>query len=128
MNPVLKTILIIHIIHKITLNITINVTNDSEFDFVLKKYDLVIAVNNNKVSKIKNSNVNEKLKGNGSTSQLNFDVSFNPREFGLADILSQVITTLGKTMLSVTGSLVVQKGVLTIELPLELTYKIEDFI
>ena len=109
------------------LKITLNITNNSEYDFTLKQYDLVIFMNEKKITAIKNSNLNEKLAGDGQTSSISFNVSFNPAQFGLWDILGQLLKTLGKTLVSVKGDIKIQKGILAIDVPLDLTYKLNDF-
>ena len=112
----------------VLLNISLDVTNNSEFEFIIKKYDLAIFINNKKISNIQNSNLDERLKGDGATSRINFDVRFNPLQFGILDVFSQILKTLGQTIVSITGSLVVQKGVLTIDIPMDLTYKLKEFV
>ena len=111
----------------ITLKISLNIINNSEYDFTLKKYDLAVFLNNKKVSSVQNSNVNEKLAGNGAISTISFMASFNPIQFDLLDMLAQLLTTLGKTLVSVKGEIQIQKGILNINLPTDLSYKLEDF-
>lgn len=110
-----------------TLRITISITNNSEYAFTIKKYDLVIFMNEQKVTTIKNSNLDEKLAGNGATSFISFNVAFNPSQFGLWDILGQLLQTFGKTLVSVKGDVQIKKGILTIDMPMDATYSLNEF-
>jgi LEA14-like dessication related protein len=112
----------------IIFEVKLKVTNNSEFAFTLMKYNLGIYINNNKVSDVKNSNVNEVLEGNGSTSEISFDVKFNPKQFGLLDLFRQVLSSLKKTVVGVRGDMKIKKGILNIDIPLDLTYKVDDFV
>jgi len=109
-----------------TLRITINITNNSEYAFTIKKYDLVIFMNENKVTTIGNSNLNTRLAGNGGVSEISFKVSFNPAQFGLWDVLGQLLKTFSNTLVSVKGDVQIQKGILTIDMPMDATYKLKE--
>ena len=62
------------------------ITNNSEINFTLTGYDLDLYVNSKKVSKITNSNLQEKLEGFGNESQIDFNATFSPQQFFETDL------------------------------------------
>ena len=114
---------------KITLQITISVRNESELDFYIKGYDLNVLINNEVVSNVKNSNMNLFLKGMGQSTTITFNADFSPKNYGLLDIVSELITTLGDTLITIRGTAKISKGIFqNWKQPIDETWKLNEFL
>jgi len=107
---------------------TISVENKSSLDFILKSYDLAIFLNNkNRIGQIRNSNVDTLIKAN-ETSYVTFNFDFNPSEFNLIDNLLEVLDTWKSSLITFKGDATIKKGIVNVAIPLNLTYRISDFV
>lgn len=112
-----------------SLRVTLGITNKSAIDFILKKYDLAIFVNNsNRIAQIRQSDIDTLIKGGGQTSYFSFDFDFNAKEFNLTDTITNLLSTGRQTLINFNGTAEVSKGILTFDIPFRLTYRFADFL
>jgi len=112
----------------VTLRITVDIKNNSEIDFTIRKYDLMFIINNSMIGKIRNSNVDTLVKGLGGTSQVTFDFSFNPKEVGIANVLYSLLTRRGTSTFTARGTISVKKGLISVDAPLDVTYSLRELL
>jgi len=114
----------------LTLDISTELTNESEITFTLMGYEIDIFVNGEKVANVKNSNLNEKLKGFGDKSVINFTTTFRGKnEGGLKGILSGVLDNIADTDLQIKGKISVKRGFFEYtNYPVDFSYKLAEFL
>jgi|DEB0MinimDraft_10_1074344.scaffolds.fasta_scaffold43963_3 hypothetical protein len=112
----------------VTLRISVNITNNSEIDFTIRKYDLAFIINNSFIGKIINSNVDTLVKGFGGTSQITFDFSFNPKEVGIANVIYSLLTRRGTSKFTTRGFVSVKKGLISVDAPIDVTYSLRELL
>jgi hypothetical protein len=112
----------------VTLNVSVKVKNNSEQEFIIRKYDFLLLINNSLIGKIQNSNLDTLVKGFGSTSIINFNFSFNPREIGIANILVQLASRQSNSTFTLRGNLSVKKSFITLSTPLDITYSLKELM
>jgi hypothetical protein len=117
------------------LQINTTLTNESEFSFTIRGYDMDIFVNGKKVADVKNKSLDQKIKGFGGTSNISFVTSFNASELGfgkgggLSTLLSGVLDNIANTDLRLKGEISVKRGLFEFSnYPVDFTYKMEDFL
>ncbi len=109
--------------------ITMNVKNCSEIPFTLTGWNFDILVNNEQVSKITDNKQKVSVGANGGVTPLSFIVEFNPKNYGLLDILATLIDTGKGTQITIQGNVSVYSGLfITTKSPVDFTYTFEDFI
>lgn len=112
----------------VTLAITLKVKNNSEQEFVISKYDLMFHINNHFVGSIRNSDVDRLVKGFGGETKITFDFSFNPKDFGLLDVLYTLIRAQSNSGFTIRGNIVVRKGFISITAPIDVTYRLSELL
>lgn len=110
----------------VTLRFNLKVTNNSEQKFTIKRYGFEILFNNKLIGNIDNSNLNTVINPNGGNTNLSFDFSINPSQIGLEDILSGLISNKLNSTLSLKGRVVVKKGFVTLNSPLDVNYSLKE--
>lgn len=108
----------------LTLRFNLKVTNDSEQEFTIKKYDFELLFNNQLIAEIENSNFNTVINSNGGTTIVSFDFSVEPNQIGLSDILSGLLSNRLKSVLSLKGRIVAKKGFITLDSPIDVNYSL----
>ncbi len=114
----------------LTLNISAEVINDSEISFTITGYNIDIIVNGEKVANVVNSNLNQKLKGFGDKSIIDFTTTFRAKkEGGIKGVLSGVLDSIADTDLQMKGNISVKRGIFEYSnYPVDYTYKLADFL
>ena len=88
-----------------------------------------VLVNNEQVSKISDNKQKVSVGANGGVTPLSFIVEFNPKNYGLLDILATLLDTGKGTQITIQGNVSVYSGLLiTTKSPVDFTYTLEDFI
>ncbi len=113
---------------RIKINIGIDVKNDSEQEFTISNYNLNLYLNDNYIGKVNNSNVDVVVKGNGRTSRISFDYEFNPNENGIGQALYQTLANKTGSPLRVLGTVSVKIGMIKLNIPIDYTSKLKDFM
>lgn len=114
--------------NKITFAIKLRVVNKSEQEFIIKKYDLMLWLNNQSIGSVKNSNVDVTLKGFGAETFIEFDYTFNPQQIGILDVLFKLLKDRGNNTLTVRGDLSVRRGYFTFDVPIDFTYTLKELL
>jgi hypothetical protein len=112
----------------VTLRISVDVKNNSEIDFTIRKYDLAFIINNSYIGKIINSNVDTLVKGLGGTSTITFDFSFNPKQVGIANVIYSLLTRRGTSQFTTRGIVSVRKGLISVDAPIDVTYSLRELL
>ena len=108
--------------------ITLLVKNNSEISFTLTGWNFDILINNEQVSKISDTNQKLSVKPNGGTTPVTFIVDFNPKVFGLLDIVAQFLETRKNTKITIDGNVSIYSGLLmTTKSPVNFTFQLKDF-
>ena len=111
------------------VEITMLVKNCSELPLTITGYNLDVLVNNEQVTKIVDSGKSQTLQPNGGVSPITFVASFNPKEYGLLDIIASLIDTGKGTNITIQGNVSLYSGLLiSNKHSVELNFKLEDFI
>ena len=116
------------------LQIQTTLTNQSEFTFTIRGYDFDIYINDKKVAEVKNAKLDQKIKGLGGQSNINFITEVNKEELGigtggLGSLLSGVLDNLGQTDIRFKGNISVKRGLIEFSnYPVDFQYKLEDFL
>ena len=111
------------------LLITLNVVNRSEINFTITGYKLSVLVNEQPVSVVNNKRLNEKVKGLGQLSKINFYATFSPEQVLGSDFLTAILNSLGNTDIRIKGDVATKKWGLPLpKYPLDLSLKLKDFI
>jgi hypothetical protein len=114
--------------NKVTLGLKLRVVNNSEQEFVIKKYDLMLFLNNRMIGNIRNSALDVKLQGFGNETIIPFDFSFNPKEVGIVDVLFQLLTAKLSNTITVRGDISVKRNWLTLKVPVDFTYSLREML
>jgi len=107
--------------------VVMTITNGSEIPFVITGWNIDVSMNNMHVAKIVNNKETFKISANGGTTPVKFIVSFNPKSFGLLDIVASILQK-DRTRISFNGNIKAKSGIYRIKLPIEQSYKLGDFI
>lgn len=113
---------------RVTLGVKLQIKNNSETSFTVKRYDIDIFVNNVLVGNVYDTGVDTSINGHGETSTIAFDFSFSPKQFGLVDFIHQWLKTKSQTTVTYRGKVGVQKGYFTVGVPLDITYTLKELI
>lgn len=109
--------------------ITLLVKNNSEIDFTLRGWNFDILMNNMQVSKITDTNQKISVKANGGITPISFIVEFSPKQFGLLDIVSQLLETRKDTGITIEGNLSISSGfIIANKMPINYSFKLKDFM
>ena len=116
----------------LTLQVSTELTNNSEVAFTIKGYDIDVIVNGIKVARVKNASLNEELRGFGATSTINFITSLSIKESGssLGQILGGVFDgQMADTSIVFKGVVGVKRGIFEFSnYPVDLEWKLGDFL
>ena len=105
------------------------ITNNSEINFTLTGYDLDLYVNGKKVSKITNSNLEEKLEGFGNESAIDFYATFSPQQFFETDLLGGILNLFDRTDIQIVGTASVKKGLFKWnKYPVDISFQLSDVL
>ena len=106
----------------LTLQIFIEVTNNSKLAFEISSYDLEIKINNNeKIGKVLNKEINQKFLGN-SVNNLNFMLEISLVGTNQYQVLSDLLAKGKKSTITLDGHIVIKKGILKFKTPVNLNY------
>jgi len=111
------------------VQIILNVVNNSEIDFTLTGWNFEMLINNELVSLISDNGKKVFVKANGGQTQLSFNASFSPKDYGLIDLLASVIDTGKGTLITLKGNVSVYSGfIVSTKSPVDITWRLEDFL
>lgn len=109
--------------------ITLLVRNDSDIPFTLTGWNFDLLINNEQVSKITDNKKDISVGANGGVTPLTFVADFSPKQFGLLDIVAQLIDTGKNTNITLDGNVSVYSGLLmSNKSPVNITWKLQDFM
>ncbi len=114
----------------LSLDISTEIVNNSEIEFTIKGYDIDVFVNNKKVAKVVNKNLDEKLSGYGSKSIINFTATLGTDDGGrVGNILSGALEVLADINIDFKGKVSVKRGIFEYSnYPVDINYKLQDFL
>jgi LEA14-like dessication related protein len=117
----------------LTLDITTELTNNSEVAFTIRGYDIDVYVNGERVAKVNESGLDQKLKGFGDKSRISFTTTFaglkSYGDGGIKGLLSGVLDNLGDTTISFKGKVSVKRGLFEFsDYPVDLEWKLAEFL
>jgi len=115
------------------LGIKTILTNNSEFTFTIKGYDFDIFINGENVAKVQNAKLNQKIKGLGGQSQIDFVTQVSSGigigSGGLKGLLSGILENLGDTNIQFKGNISVKRGLIEFSnYPVDFSLKLADFL
>jgi len=113
---------------KVTFACIIDVQNNSDYNFELKDYNINIFLNNVRLGSIINPSLNQEFRGGGIISQIAFDFTFNPKEIGIWGTIYQLIQKGTASDVMFIGNISIQKGLLTVPVPINFNYKLKEFM
>ena len=113
---------------RVTFGCVIDVQNNSDYTFEIKKYNINVILNNTRLGAVINPSLNQEFKGNGAVSQIAFDFTFNPKEIGIWATIHELINYKLDSKLFFIGQVVVKKGILNIPIDINLNYKLKEFM
>jgi hypothetical protein len=106
----------------LSLQLFVDVTNNSKIAFEISSYDLAIKINNGeKIGKVLNKEINQKFEGN-SVNSLNFIIEISLVGTNATQILADVLSKGKKSTLTLDGFIVIKKGLLKFKTPVNLNY------
>lgn len=115
-----------------SVEISTELTNDSEISFTIKGYDIDVVVNGQKVAEIKNAQMNEKLKGFGAKSNINFvtALSLNNSTGNIGTLLDGVFGKgIKDTIVKLEGSVSISRGLFEYSnYPVDLEWSLDNFL
>ena len=117
----------------LTLDITTELTNNSEIAFTIRGYDIDVYVNGERVAKVNQSGLDQKLKGFGDKSRISFTTTFTGLkklgDGGLGGLLSGVLNNIADTSIDFKGKVSVKRGLFEFsDYPVDLAWKLDDFL
>ena len=102
----------------LSLQLFVDVTNNSKIAFEISSYDLAIKI---KIGKVLNKEINQKFDGN-SVNSLNFIIEISLVGTNATQILADVLSKGKKSTLTLDGLIVIKKGLLKFKTPVNLNY------
>lgn len=114
---------------KVTLQIDVEVTNDSNISVTITDYYFDIFLNGVKVGVVKNASLNQRLEANGGKSFLPMLIEIQTTQFLKGNVVLGLIESVKNSTLTQKGYFGLKKGLLKYRnIPFEYTYKLKDFM
>jgi LEA14-like dessication related protein len=114
---------------KVTLQIDVEVTNDSNISVTITDYYFDIFLNGVKVGVVKNASLNQRLEANGGKSFLPMLIEIETTQFLKGNVVLGLIESVKNSTLTQKGYFGLKKGLLKYRnIPFEYTYKLKDFM
>ena len=119
-----------HSLKNVTIGVKAKIVNNSEYSFILRNYDISIFMDNVYAGNIKNSNIDQKINGKGESSIIEFDFSFDPSQLkiNVLSAIQNLLSKKGNTLISFNGSVGIRKGVIFLDIPFDVTYKLKELV
>lgn len=114
---------------KVTLQVDIEVTNDSAITITITDYYFDIFLNGVKVGVVKNASLNQRLEANGGKSFLPMIVELQTAEFLKGNVLLGLLESVKESTLTQKGYFGLKKGFVKYRnIPMNVTYKLKEFM
>jgi hypothetical protein len=114
---------------KVTLQIDVEVTNDSNISVTITDYFFDIFLNGVKVGVVKNASLNQRLEANGGKSFLPMLIEIQTAQFLKGDVVLGLIESVKESTLTQKGYFGLKKGFVKYRnIPMSITYKLKEFM
>ena len=114
---------------KVTIQVDVEVTNDSAITITITDYYFDIFLNGVKVGVVKNASLNQRLEANGGKSFLPMIIELQTAEFLKSNVLLGLLESVKESTLTQKGYFGLKKGFVKYRnIPMEVSYKLKEFM
>jgi LEA14-like dessication related protein len=114
---------------KVTIQVDVEVTNDSAITITITDYYFDVFLNGVKVGVVKNASLNQRLEANGGKSFLPMIIELQTAEFLKSNVLLGLLESVKESTLTQKGYFGLKKGFVKYRnIPMEVSYKLKEFM
>jgi LEA14-like dessication related protein len=114
---------------EVTIQVDVEVTNDSSISVVITDYYFDIFLNGVKVAVVKNASVNQRLEANGGKSFLPMLITISTLQFLKGDVVMGLVDSVKNSTITQKGYFGIKKGIIKYRnIPFDYTYRLKDFM
>lgn len=114
---------------KVTIQVDVEVTNDSAITITITDYYFDVFLNGVKVGVVKNASLNQRLEANGGKSFLPMIIELQTAEFLKGNVLLGLLESVKESTLTQKGYFGLKKGFVKYRnIPMEVSYKLKEFM